>query len=357
MTGTRAAVLRAFGEAPALQEITLEPLQAGEVRVRIAGVGICHTDLTAIDGHVPLPLPAVLGHEGAGTVEATGPGVTALAPGDTVVLTYDACGGCPACASGRPAYCSQFAQRNSSGLRPDGTTTLRGTDGPVHGSFLAQSSFATHAIATERNAVTVTTGLPPELLGPLGCSLMTGAGAVLNVLAPEPGSSLAVFGCGAVGLAAVMAARAAGCGTVVAVEPDPQRRALAVELGADEARAPDDDRRLRGLDHTVETVGTAAVVGAAIAALGSPGRCVTLGFRGPRNPVEIDQGRLLFGRSLIGVIEGDGDPQATIRTLIALQADGRFPFERMLTTYPLDALATALDDTRAGRVVKAVLVP
>ena len=183
---------------------------------------------------------------------------------------------------------------------------------------------------------------------------MTGAGAVLNVLKPQPGSSIAVFGCGAVGLAAVMAARAAGCESVIAVEPDERRRDLAIRLGATEAHVP--GTRLRGLDHSVETVGSSAVVEAAIACLASPGSCATLGFRGPRNPVEIDQGRLLFGRTLTGVIEGDGDPHATIGRLLDLHSAGAFPFDSMIERYPIEDVAQALDDTRTGRVIKAVLV-
>ena len=190
--------------------------------------------------------------------------------------------------------------------------TLSQDGQPVYGSFLGQSSFATHAIASVRNAVKVPDDLPLELMGPLGCSLQTGAGAVLEVLRPAPGASLAVFGCGAVGLAAVMAARAAGCGDVFAIEPDEGRRALALELGASTALDPAVDRLPRGLDFSVETVGSSEVVGAALGVLGSPGRCVTLGFRGPRNPITIDQGHLLFGRTLTGVIEGDIDPHRFI---------------------------------------------
>lgn len=357
-----AAVLREPRGALALEDVELEDPREGEVLVRIAGVGICHTDLGACDGHVPLPLPVVLGHEGAGVVEAVGDGVRALQPGDHVVLSFDSCGACQTCRDGHPAYCREFAALNSTGRRPDGSATMRQGDAPVHGSFLGQSSFATHALASARNAVRVDDDLPIELLGPLGCSLQTGAGAVLRVLVPAAGSTLAVFGCGPVGMAAVMAARAVGCGTIVAVDPSPARRALAHELGATVALEPEGAvREMRslvpgGVDCSVETVGTGDVVDAALRVLASPGRCATLGFRGARNRIEIDQGHLLFGRTITGVIEGDVDPQTFIGDLLALHRAGLFAFERLITTYPFAEIEQAIEDARRGTTIKPVLV-
>lgn len=357
-----AAVLREPRGPLRLEDVELDDPRAGEVVVRIAGVGICHTDLGACDGHVPLPLPVVLGHEGAGVVERVGADVAALQPGDHVVLTFDSCGTCPTCRAGHPAYCREFVARNSTGRRCDGSVTMRQGDADVHGSFLGQSSFTTHALASVRNAVRVDDDLPIALLGPLGCSLQTGAGAVLRVLAPETGSSLAVFGCGPVGMAAVMAARAAGCTTIVAVDPDPERRDLAIELGATVALDPEGvARALRqlvpgGMDCAVETVGTAEVVNAALSSLASPGRCATLGFRGPRNRIEIDQGHLLMGRTLTGVIEGDVDPHTFIGDLLALHRTGLFGFERLIATYPFEEIERAIEDTRRGTVLKPVLL-
>ena len=345
-----AAVLR---DELRLEEVELGAPGPGEVLVRIAGTGICHTDLLGLDGTLGLRRPAVLGHEGAGVVEQ---GAGELRAGDRVVLTYDSCGDCRPCGAGRPAYCARFAELNYTGPR-----------------FMGQASWATHAIAGVRNAIPVDTAAPLELCGPLGCSLQTGAGAVLNVLRPQPGDGLAVFGAGAVGLAAVMAAAALGCDPVVAVDPSPERRALALELGADAAFDPaagaragsspaggvgsGPSPRVPRVPHVVETVGTEAVLGAALAALESPGTCATLGFRGLANPVTLDQGRLLFGRTLTGVIEGDGEPAQTIAQLLAWHAEGRFAFERLTTAYPLREIEAALEDVRRGAVVKAVLVP
>ena len=345
-----AAVLRRPGEDPVLEEVELDEPGEREVVVRLAGTGVCHTDLVAISGAMALPLPCVLGHEGAGVVERTGAGVTALAPGDRVVLSFDSCGACDTCAGGRPAYCRRFHALNSSGRRGDGSTTM----GAVHGSFLGQSSFATHALASERNAVRVRDDLPLEHLGPLGCGVLTGAGTVLNVLAPEPGSSLAVLGLGTVGLSGVMAAAVAGCGRIAAIDPDPRRRALALELGATEALAPDGAGDLR-VDAALDTVGSQEAVSAALGALRSPGTCATVGFRGSRNPVTIDQGRLVFGRTITGVIEGDADPQALIPSLLDLHAEGRFPFDRLVTEFAFDRLPEALAAARSGDAIKPVL--
>lgn len=352
---TAAAVLHERGGAFAVEEVDVDAPRAGEVLVRIAGVGICHTDLAAADGALGLPLPIVLGHEGAGTVEAVGPGVTAVAPGDAVVLTYDHCGTCPRCRGGHPAYCERFAALNASGARADGSTALSRGGAPVHGSFCGQSSFAALALASERNAIPVATAAPLELLGPLGCSLQTGAGAVLEVLDARAGQGIVVVGLGAVGLAAVMAAAVAGCDPILAVDPDPARRALAAELGATDTL--DGSAPPRGVaDLAVEAVGSQEALATALRALGSPGHCATVGWRGPRNPLTVDQGHLLQGRSLTGVIEGDTVPARFIGQLLRLHADGWFPFERLITTFPFAEIGAAAEAARAGTVVKPVLV-
>ena len=350
MKGT-AALLRERGGPLHVSEVTFDDLRDDEVFVRIAGVGVCHTDLAAIAGTPPLPRPAVLGHEGAGTVEQVGPAVTALEVGDRVVLSFDSCRTCGRCHAGRPAYCEHFGALNASGVRRDGTSTLK--DG-AHGSFCGQSSFATHSVASVRNAVRVPDDVqaPLELLGPFGCSLQTGAGAVLEVLKPQPGTSIAIFGAGAVGLAAVMAARVAGCDPIVVVEPDEHRRALAVEHGATRATEPGGER-IRGMDFALEAVGAPEVIGAALKTLASPGTCVTLGFRGSPNPVTLDQGHLLYGRTLTGVIEGDVDPHVFIPQLIDLHAAGEFPLEKLVTTFPLADVNAAIQSS----AIKPVLIP
>nr|WP_206037514.1 NAD(P)-dependent alcohol dehydrogenase [Rhodococcus sp. HNM0569] len=344
-----------------LSALQIGPLRADEVLVRIAGVGICHTDLTALAGAVPFPFPAVLGHEGSGVVVEVGSAVTTLTPRDPVVLTFDACGECRTCRSGRPAYCEVFHALNRSGTRADGSTALRDAQGAVHGGWFGQSSFASYAVATERNAVRVPHDVPIELVGPLGCGLLTGAGTVVNVLRPESGSHAAVVGCGAVGLAAVMAFATAGCAHIVAVDTRADRRALAVELGATEAIDPAVTpikgalRAVGGVDHVVDTVSTAEVLDAAVRGLRAPGTVATVGLRGPRNPVTLDQTLLLGGRTVTGVIEGDARPHDLVPELVEQWRAGRFPFDKMITTFPVDAHADAFDAAATGRVVKPVL--
>ena len=360
-----AALLRETEGPLTIEEIELDSLQAGEVLVRIRGVGICHTDIAAQQGVIPLPLPTVLGHEGSGIVEAVGEGVTRLVPGDHVALSYDHCGDCQWCSRGRTAYCEVFAAVNYFGARLDSSLTMRQGEDEVFGSWFGQSSFASYAIASERNAVKVPNDLPIELLGPLGCGLQTGAGSVMNVLRPEAGDGFCVFGLGAVGLAGVMAARALGCDPIIAVDPNPVRLELARELGATHTFDPAASHDLvwdiigvaaPGVHCSLDAVGTGPVIRQALEVLRSPGRCVTVGFQGLEHDITIDQGHLLLGRSLSGVIEGDADPAEFIPRLIALHREGKFPFERLIETFPFERINEAIAAAEAGTVVKPVVV-
>ena len=230
----RAAILRDQSLSMRIENVALEEPRANEVLVRVVATGVCHTDLKVAQSAALSPRPIVLGHEDAGVVEKVGAGVRKVAPGDHVVMTFDSCGLCPTCAVGKPSYCYQCAALSFGGKRPDGSTTLVCEGAPLHGSFFGQSSFATYALANERNAIRVRKDAPLEMLGPLGCGLQTGAGAVLNSLGVRAGQSIAVFGVGAVGLAAVMAARIAGASKnfrdrcrpgAAATRPRPRRHA------------------------------------------------------------------------------------------------------------------------------------
>ena len=360
-----AAVLREPGAELTIEEVEFGEPAPDEVLVRIAGVGVCHTDLTAQSGGVPLPLPVVLGHEGAGVVHAVGDAVETLAVGDHVVLSFDSCRECATCRAGHPAYCELFAALNYFGTRLDGTATMSRGDEDVPGSWFGQSSFGAYAVASVRNAVKVDDDVPLEILGPLGCGLMTGAGTVFNVLRPSPGQSLGVFGLGAVGLSAVMAAKAAGCTTIVAIDLNPERLKLATELGATHVIDPSQTKDVNwaiteisgtGLDFTVDAVGLGSVVRQAVEALRSPGVCATLGLQGLENEMTIDQGHLLIGRTLTGVIEGDADPHELIPELIKLWREGNFPFDRLVERRPFDEINEAIASARSGQVIKPVLV-
>jgi aryl-alcohol dehydrogenase len=364
-TTASAALLREVGSPLQIEEVQLSAPGEGEILVRIRGVGICHTDISAAQGVIPIPLPGVLGHEGSGIVEAVGPGVDSLAVGDHVALSFDHCGECPQCSGGHPAYCELFGPLNYFGTRLDGSVTMHQGDDDVHGNWFGQSSFATHAIANVHNAVKVPDDLPLEILGPLGCGLQTGAGSVLKVMAPEAGEGIIIFGLGAVGMGAVMAAKVAGCDPIIAVDLNPNRLELASELGATHKLNPahtDDllwtvqEMAAPGLHYSFDAVGLGLVVRQALESLRSPGHCVTVGFQGLENEITIDQGHLLVGRKLSGVVEGDADPQTFIPELIALYRDGRFPFDRLVKTFPFSEINAAIHASETGEVIKPVVV-
>jgi len=356
-TATAAVVSRA-GEAPVLADLRVSELEAGEVLVEIGASGICHTDLTAMRGGVGFPFPAVFGHEGAGTIVAVAEDVESFAPGDRVILAFDACGTCRSCRADRPAYCFEFAARNYSGQRASGVPTLSDATGaPVSASWLAQSSWSTHAIARTTNVVRMPDDVPFDVGAALGCGVLTGACTLLNVLAPAQDDRVLVVGAGVVGLSAVMAARAMGCAQIAVIEPDPARRAIALDLGASQAMAPGDSLPgPRSYARVLDTVGTQDAVDAALGHLAPGGQCATVALRPGENRVTISQGRLLWGRSLRGVIEGDAVPSRDLPRLIGLWRAGLLPVERLISTYAFTDLDQALAAAAEGRALKAVLL-
>jgi len=230
----RAAVSRDATRPPALETLDVEEPRDGEILVRIVASGICHTDIN-VHERDRSPKPIVLGHEGAGIVERVGRGVTRLAPGDRVILSVNYCGECPSCRHNAHSYCYECLPRNFGGRRPDGSTPLTQNSAPINARFFGQSSFATYSLADERSAVKVPDDMPLEMMGPLGCGVITGTGSVINSLAVRPGQSIAIFGAGAVGLSAVMAAKIVGATRIIAVDVVPSRLELALELGATDA--------------------------------------------------------------------------------------------------------------------------
>jgi aryl-alcohol dehydrogenase len=360
-----AAVVRAKGEPFRIEEVELDAPRDDEVLVRIVATGMCHTDLVARDQLYPVPFPLVCGHEGAGIVEQVGARVTKVRPGDPVVLTYLSCGACFACLRGRPMYCYRLFDLNFGGKRADGSLTMRQNGTGVHGAFFGQSSFATHALASERNVVRVRPDAPLELLGPLGCGVQTGAGSVMNALRPEAGSSIAIFGAGAVGLSAVMAARAVGCTPIIAVDPKPERLALARELGAThtinpaEADPVAEIRRLTdgGALYALEMAGIPQVLRQAVDCLVPTGVCGLVGAAPVGVEASLDMTTVLLGRTVRGLIEGESIPDIFIPRLIDLYLEGRFPFDRLIRPYPFAEINAAAADSEQGRTIKPVLRP
>jgi aryl-alcohol dehydrogenase len=357
-----AAVLRSYEGPYKIEEVCLKAGPSeGEVLVRIAGCGLCRTDLAVRRSAGRSPLPAVLGHEGSGVVVETGGPDTRLNVGDHVVLSFDSCGHCRSCLGGAPAYCDSFASLNLFGGRKQNAE--RFTDavgGELAPRWFSQSSFAEYAVVPARNAVRVDPSLPVELLGPLGCGLLTGAGAVLIAFGVRPGDTLAVFGAGAVGLAAVMAATAAGAVTV-AVDQHAERLALAERFGAIPLHVSADlPHRIRqltdgGAQYALDTTASPQLINDALTALrprGHLGLVARLHTTLPLEPGALDR-----GRRISHICEGDAVPGLLIPRLIELWQAGRFPFDQLIRTYPLDDINEAERDFDAGRVVKPVLIP
>ena len=361
-----AAVVEAAGGPFRLQELEIEAPRAGEVLVEMVASGLCHTDLLVRDGGFPTPLPVVLGHEGAGVVEAVGPGVEACAPGDHVALSFDSCGGCDRCAGGRPFHCEGFFGRNFGAARPDGSAALARGGEAVHSHLFGQSSFATRAVVLERSVVKIPDDVPLELVAPFGCGIQTGAGSVMNVLLPRPGDSILVTGAGGVGLSAVMAAAVMGCGTIIATDLHPSRLELARELGAthvidagrtdiaEEVAAITDG----GVDFALEASGAVAALRAAVDALAPGGGvCGVVGAPPIGTEVSLDVNVLIGqARTTKGIAEGESVPSAFIPRLIELWRSGRFPVDRMIRTYSLDDINQAAEHAEQGATITVLLM-
>ncbi len=360
----RAAVLRDHSLSMPIECVAVDEPRADEVLVRVVATGICHTDIKVAQVEGLSPRPIVLGHEGAGVVEKVGSAVRKLAPGDHVVLTFDSCGRCPTCSVGKPSYCYEVAAVCFSGKRLDGSTTLVSDGAAVHGNFFGQSSFATHAIANERNAIKVRKDATLELLGPLGCGLQTGAGAVLNSLGVRAGQSIAIFGVGAVGLAAVMAARIAGASKIFAIDVVDERLALARALGATQTINGGKTDALaailaetgRGVDYALDTAASDKAIEQAIDCVGPLGTCGLIANKSPAQtaPVKI-LGSMLRGRSIRGIVQGDSVPDLFIPRLVDFFMEGRFPFDRLVKFYPFDDIAHAMRDADSGATIKPIL--
>ena len=360
----KAAVVFETGGEFRIEQLELAEPNDDEVLVRVVSVGICHTDLGARDGHLPIPSPpSVFGHEGAGVVEKVGARVTKVKPGDHVVLAWDYCAACSSCKSGKELYCLDFFLHNFHGARTDGSTTLRKGDQVIHGCFFSQSSFADFALANERNVVKVRDDVPLEVLAPMGCGVMTGAGAVMNSLRPRPGASIAVFGVGNVGVSAVLAAVAVGCTTIIGVDIHPDRLEMARELGATHAIDANEvdpveailDITGGGAEFSLECVGNPQVLRQAVDVLPRLGICGLTGVVPPGTEVSLNMDLLMNGRTVKGILGGDAIPDLFIPRLIELYSQGRFPFDRLITYYPFDDINQAVADMEEGRVVKPVL--
>ena len=364
----RAAVVHEFHAPIAIEDVTLEDPRAGEVVVRIAASGVCRSDLHVVNGRTPVAnLPMILGHEGAGIVEAVGPGVRSLAPGDPVVIgLYAACGECPECRSGRIERCAGTARNNNMiGLMPDGSTrhSLRGR--PVH-PMVGAGTLAEYSLVRESQAVKIPADVPLDLACLAGCGVTTGVGAVFNAARVTPGSSVAVLGCGGVGLNVIQASRVAGAARIVAVDTQAAKLDLAHDLGATDLVhvEPDEQASVRileavpgGVDFAFEVVGSPALVREAFLATRAGGMTVMVGSPRPGDEISLDARHLLIDRRVVGTVGGGNVPQRDIPRIMELVRAGRLDLAKLVSQrLPLDRVSEAFQALEEGRLARSVIV-
>jgi aryl-alcohol dehydrogenase len=344
-----AALVPEKGAPFRLEALELADPGPDELIVRVAACGVCQTDVHGRDDYFGIPFPCVFGHEGAGIVERVGAAVTKVRPGDRVVMTSPSCGACAACARGLPGYCAQARRIKFGGKLRDGRSPFRSG---VSGGFFQQSAFATHALATEGNVVKVPDALPLEQAAAFPCGVNTGAGAVFNVLKPPPGSAIAIFGAGAVGLAAVMAARIAGCTTISVVDPHANRLELASALGATHVWG---DKPQGVFDFALEAAGSPLALRNAVDCLAPLGVCCLVGSARKGTEAALEMTQIQHGRTLRGCVQGDAPADVFIPRLFEHWRAGRMPVERLVTYYEFAEVNRAVADSLSGRTVKPVL--
>jgi len=364
---TRAAVLDEIGQELVVQDLELASPGSGEVRVRIEASGVCHSDWNAVSGSSPTPLPAVLGHEGAGVVEEVGADVTAVSVGDHVVLSWlPTCGRCRRCQEGRLSLCEVATRDMGIGALPGGGIRLSRDGQPIH-HYSYLSTFARDAVVSAASCIVLAAGADLEVAALVGCAVMTGIGAVINRAKVTPGSSVAVFGAGGVGLSAVMGARLAGAETIIAVEPVASKRELALDLGATVAIDGSDPDLLEallehsggGLDYAFEAAGLTKLTELAFAATRPGGMIVAVGVPPLDAKVELPGPQLVRSEKVVtGTFYGSSRPGLDIPMIMRLYAEGRLPLDRLVTRrYPLKDVNKAFSDMNSGKVARGVLRP
>lgn len=370
---TTAAVLRAITETRpytrsrpmVLEQVELAAPRPGELLVRMEAAGVCHSDLSVVDGSRVRPLPMALGHEAVGVVEEVGAGVGDVRRGDHVVLAFvPSCGHCAECATGRPALCMPGAAANGAGHLLHGPPLLRDGQGERLFHHLGISGFARHAVVARESAVVIPPDVPFETAALFGCAVLTGTGAVLNTAQVRPGQSVAVFGLGGVGLAAVMGAVVANAAQVIAVDPVEAKRQVALALGATAALTPEQAAGIKdlsggGVDFAFEAAGVPAVLEAAFQSLKRGGACVAMGLPHPARTVSLTA--LSFageGKSLIGSYMGSSAPQRDIPRYLALWRAGRLPVEKLHSgSLPLTQINEAFERLASGEAIRQILLP
>lgn len=356
----KAAVLYELGKPFQIEFVELSEPKENEVLVKIVASGICHSD--EVGRNLMAPIPAVLGHEGSGIVEKIGANVKGIEEGDHVVLTYASCGECKYCIVKKPYVCDDFNALNTGGKMKDGTSRIS-QDGKEINNWFGQSSFATYAVASIHNIIKVDKDVDIALLGPLGCGFQTGAGSILGYLDVKPDTSIAIFGIGAVGFAALMAAKIAGCKTIIAVGGNPDKLNLAKELGAthtiNRKKVSDIAEEIkkitgRGVEYAFDTSGAEGLIKEGIKSLGPLGKMALVGATFgdiPINPISMMGG----SHSIAAITEGCVDPYEFIPRMVKYYKEGRFPFDRLVKFYEFNEIEQAFKDSASGLTIKPII--
>jgi Zn-dependent alcohol dehydrogenase len=364
----RAAVLHEVGAPLQVEELTLDEPRAGEVRVRIEAAGVCHSDHHYMTGDLRCPLPVVVGHEGAGVVEAVGAGVETVGPGDRVAMLWrPRCGRCEACVTGQPVMCRLGrVQAETGGLPDDGTTRLRLDGEQVH-HLMGVSCFAEQVVVSEKSVVPVPDGVPPHIAAVAGCAVITGVGAVLNVVGECAGRSLLVLGAGGVGLCAVMGARLVGAEPIVAVDVDPEKLERARQLGATQTVDARDQNVVEavlglvpdGVHWAIEAVGRAETLQQSFACLRPGGTTVAVGLGRVGATFEVPVNELVQRQKrVVGSLYGSANPLVDLPRLFRLYLAGRLPLDELIgEEYRLEQINEAYAALTRGAVGRAVVVP
>ena len=361
----KAAILYELGGRLEVEDIELADPKENEVLVKVSAAGVCHSDISVIDGVIPFPLPAVLGHEGSGVVESVGPGVDHLQPGDHVIFSFiPACGECFYCMRGMRNLCEPSLRLGGSLF--DGTSRLTNGKGASVNHFSSTACFAEYTVVPEHGAIKIDPDVPLDNVALIGCCVTTGVGAVFNTAKVEPGSSVAVFGCGGVGLSIVQGAAISGAQPVIALDLWDERLDLARELGATHtinASTEDGTRQIRewtdgkGVDYAFEAIGNPDVFSQAYRSIHWGGTCVCVGVPAADAKLTFDSRLIMQERTIKGSLYGSSNPRVDFLNLVGLYSAGKLKLDQMVTgRFPLDRINSAFEDLRQGIGARSLIV-